>query len=193
MSSQGQLAAPRRRAERQADTVVRLVDAAVEELREQGYEGLTVRNVARRAGVAPATAYTWFASKDHLVTEAFWRRLQALDTPAIDGRWSPSRRVEAALAGVTSLIAGEPAMSAAATVSVLASEPDVAALRLRIGAFFHRLFQLALGPDGDAEVVAALDMAFSGALLQSGMGLLPYEDVGERMATITGLLTGGQR
>jgi AcrR family transcriptional regulator len=192
MSSQAPVVAPRRRAERQADMVVRLADAAVEELRETGYDGLTVRNVARRAGVAPATAYTWFASKDHLVTEAFWRGLQALEPPKLDGRWSPARRVEVALSGVTALIAGEPALSAAATVSVLAPDPDVAALRLRIGAFFHRLFQTALGADGDPEVVAALDMAFSGGLLQSGMGLMPYGDLSARMATVVELLTGGR-
>src|SRR4051812_12952951 len=65
----------RRLTGRQADTVRRLTDAAVEEVRETGFDGLTVRNVARRAGVAPATAYTYFASKNHLITEVFWRRL----------------------------------------------------------------------------------------------------------------------
>jgi cytochrome P450 len=48
----------RRLTDRQADTVRRLTDAAVEEARETGFDGLTVRGVARRAGVAPATAYT---------------------------------------------------------------------------------------------------------------------------------------
>ena len=32
---------------------------------------------SRRAGVAPATAYTYFSSKSHLVAEVFWRRLSA--------------------------------------------------------------------------------------------------------------------
>ena len=51
--------------------------AALVELRVSGYDGLTVRNVARRAEVAPATAYSYFGSKDHLVAEVFWRRFQA--------------------------------------------------------------------------------------------------------------------
>ena len=46
----------RRLSERQSVVVQGLLDAAVDELRATGYEGLTVRNVARRAGVAPATA-----------------------------------------------------------------------------------------------------------------------------------------
>ena len=73
---------PRRHlSDRQARTVERLTEAAVDELREVGYPGLTVRAVARRAGVAPATAYTYFASKEHLVAEVFWRRLDGQQRP----------------------------------------------------------------------------------------------------------------
>ncbi len=68
-------AARGRLTERQAETVARLVSTARDVLREQGYDGLTVRNVAAAAGVAPATAYTYFASKDHLIAEVFWRDL----------------------------------------------------------------------------------------------------------------------
>ena len=60
---------------RQAETVERVVSAAQEELRAVGFDALTVRTVANRAGVAPATAYTYFSSKNHLVAEIFWRRL----------------------------------------------------------------------------------------------------------------------
>src|SRR2546429_8047080 len=57
---------------RQADTVDRLVDAAVTLVARTGYDGLTVRGVAQEAGVAPATAYTYFASKEHLLAEVYW-------------------------------------------------------------------------------------------------------------------------
>src|SRR5688572_1286852 len=67
---------------RQASRLDRLVEAAVDELREHGYEGLTVRAVATRCGVAAATAYTYFASKNHLVAEIFWRRLRGM--PEVD-------------------------------------------------------------------------------------------------------------
>ena len=82
--------APRRRlSSRQANRLERLTEAAVSELREHGYEGLTVRAVAARCGVAPATAYTYFASKNHLVAEVFWRRLcapsSATESPAPSG------------------------------------------------------------------------------------------------------------
>jgi AcrR family transcriptional regulator len=60
---------------RQAETVERVAAAAREELRAVGFDGLTIRSVAGRASVAPATAYTYFSSKNHLIAEIFWRRL----------------------------------------------------------------------------------------------------------------------
>ena len=62
-----------------------------DEVEEVGYAGLTVRIVARRAGVAPATAYTYFSSKDHLLAEVLWRRMQALPPP---GRRRADRSAE---------------------------------------------------------------------------------------------------
>ena len=49
---------------RQAGTVNRLIAAAREELAEVGFAEMTVRTVAGRAEVAPATAYTYFSSKN---------------------------------------------------------------------------------------------------------------------------------
>ena len=40
-------------------------------LRESSYADLTVRAVAARAKVAPATAYTYFSSKNHLIAEVY--------------------------------------------------------------------------------------------------------------------------
>src|SRR5690349_10586300 len=94
MSSPPVLESTRRRhSEREVDAVGRLVDAAAVELDAHGYEGLTIRNVARRAGMAPATAYTYFSSKDHLVAEVFWRRLVALPPVRVDRRRGSAARV----------------------------------------------------------------------------------------------------
>ena len=177
--------------ERQADTVQRLADAAVDEIRERGYEGLTVRNVARRAGVAGATAYTYFASKDHLVAEVFWRRLQTLPGVRVDRRRSPAARVVGAVRDVSVLVADEPELAAACTTALLARDPDVQRLRDRIGATVHGRLAEALGDDGDATVLQALDLAFSGAMLQAGMGHLAYEELADRMAEVAVLVVDG--
>jgi AcrR family transcriptional regulator len=177
---------------RQADTVDRLGEAALEEIRAVGYDGLTVRNVARRAGVAPATAYTYFASKDHLVAEMFWRHLNAVPAPKVDGRRSAAVRVGAALRDVTTMVAGQPELAAAATVAMLAADPDVKQLRDRIGADIRRRLAVALGDDAERGVQQALDFAVSGALLQAGMGHLSYDDLPDRLEAVAALLVQGR-
>jgi AcrR family transcriptional regulator len=171
--------------------VQRLVDAALEEVRATGYDGLTVRNVARRAGVAPATAYTYFASKDHLVAEVFWRRVAALPEPRVNGRRSPAARAATALREIAVTLADEPELAAAATTAILASDPDVHRLRTRMGgAVLHRL-HAALGDDAGPAAVQALGLAFSGAMLQAGMGYFSYTELGDRMAEVADVVLGG--
>ncbi len=182
---------PPRRRGRQAATVDGLVAAAVDELREHGYDGLTVRNVAKRAGVAPATAYTYFASKDHLVTEAYWRRLQALEPLRLDGRWSPARRAGEALAQIALLVADEPALSSACTTAMLRDDPDVARLRDLIGAEVHRRLAAAVGDEPDAAArTATLDLLFTGALVQVGIGHLSYDAMADRLREAAALTMG---
>ena len=60
---------------RQQGTVEKLLAAGLDELREVGHEALTIRTVAQRAGVSPATAYTYLASKHHLFAELFSRHI----------------------------------------------------------------------------------------------------------------------
>ena len=181
--------APRRElTPRQAAAVERLTDAAVLEIRAKGYEGLTVRNVAARARVAPATAYTYFASKDHLVTEVFWRRLRALPSPAFAGKRGASARVVEALRDVVLLVSKEPQLAAACTTAMLAPDLDVKRLRDRIGAQIRHRIRSALGEDHDPAVLGALELAVSGAMLQAGMGHLRYADLPARIEEFSKLL-----
>ena len=187
--------APRRRgsAEGRSDRVDALVAATIAELRSYGYDGLSVRNAARRAGVAPATAYTYFASKDHLVAEVFWRRLQTLGPVGVDGRQRPRTRVANALRALAQLIAEEPELAAASTTAILSADPDVQRLRVRIGSTVSSFLADALGADGDPAVLRALNLALSGALLQAGMGYFTYPELAERMDEVVGLVVGSRR
>lgn len=178
MSSSASLLAPRRHlSDRQAATVGRLLDAAVEELRSVGYDDLTVRNVARRAGVAPATAYNCFASREHLVTEVFWRRLQAHPETRPDRRRTAAHRVGDTLSELALLVADEPELAAACTAAMLSNDPDVNALRDRIGLEWRRRLQVALDDEARSDALTALEYAVSGAMLRAGMGHLDYTDL----------------
>lgn len=177
----------RRLTEKQADTVDRLTRAAVEVLREEGFAGLTVRNVAARAGVAPATAYTYFSSKEHLVAEVFWRRLVASPEPEA-ATTDRVGRVVAVLRNVALMMADEPELAGAVTSALLGRDPDVEHLRARIGLDIRDRLATALGPDADPDEIEALEMLYAGALVRAGMGYETYEKIADRLETSAKLL-----
>lgn len=51
------------------DTLSRIRDAALQLFLEQGYHGTSMRQIARRAGVAPAAIYNYLASKEALFVD----------------------------------------------------------------------------------------------------------------------------
>ena len=178
----------RRLSPRQAEVVAELVRATEEEIEAVGYDGLTVRSVARRAGVAPATAYNYFSSKDHLLAEVLWRRMQAL-APADAG---PDRPVHARVADTVRdmvlFTTESPALVDACTVALLSSTPDVKHLRDRIGADIHHRLAAAVGTGVDPMVVRVLETSFSGALLAASMGHMASVDIPEFVAAAADLL-----
>ena len=169
----------------------RLTEAAVTELIESGYAGLTVRNVAKRAGVAPATAYTYFASKEHLVAEVYWRRFDGQEASTVDRRRAPAARATDVLLDFALVVADETELAAAVTVALLSDDPEVRELRLRIGLEMHRRLADALGDDASPIAIQTLELATTGALLQVGTGHLAYDAVPGLLADTAGLVLGG--
>lgn len=162
-----------------------------------GYTALTVRSVATRAGVAPATAYTYFASKEHLVAEVFWRRFEAQEPRPDDRRRSRAARATDVLLDFALVVAEETDLAAACTVALLADEAEVRELRMRIGVEMHRRLVDALGDDVgddvDPVVLQTLELATSGALLQVGTGHLGYDDIPRLLADVATLVLGDAR
>ena len=181
----------RRLTPRQAEVVVQLVEATEAAVEEAGYSGLTVRMVARRAGVAPATAYNYFSSKDHLLAEVLWRRMQALAPVDSSAGRSMHERLSDAVGAMVLSTTESPALVDACTVALLSPNPDVKHLRDRIGAQIHRRLAAALGPGVDPLVVRVLETSYSGALLAAGMGHMSSLDIPEFLAGAARLMAGG--
>jgi TetR/AcrR family transcriptional regulator, cholesterol catabolism regulator len=172
---------------RQAETVSRLVAAARDEVRDVGFTDMTVRSVAARAEVAAATAYTYFSSKNHLVAEIFWRALN--DRPRVTSRKTTEfGRVVDAFQDLADFVANDPELSAAVTFALLSEEPDVKHLRVLIGTEINERIAAALGDKPDPEIMDALSLAWSGALLQVGMGHARAEDLGDRLGRVARLI-----
>lgn len=112
--------APRNR--RQEETFRKVLAAGIETLREKSYADLTVRAVAARAKVAPATAYTYFSSKNHLIAEVYLDLVRQV--PFFTDVNEPMlTRVDKVLRHLALVVADEPEVGAACTTALLAGAP----------------------------------------------------------------------
>ena len=173
--------------ERQAEVMERLIAAAAHEAEERPYAEISVRTIAKRAGVAPATAYTYFSGKDHLLAEVLWRRVQASPHLVDLSQALPERVADTARTmGFASM---GPAAVAACTTALLGDGPDVKHVRARLGAEIGRRLAAALGQGADPAVLGVLAVTYTGALLSAGMGHLAFDSVPALMADATALMT----
>jgi AcrR family transcriptional regulator len=185
--------APRNR--RQEETFRKVLAAGMATLREKSYADLTVRAVAARAKVAPATAYTYFSSKNHLIAEVYLDLVRQVPFFTDVNEPMPTR-VNKALRHLALVVADEPEVAAACTTALLGgnSDPAVRSARDRIGAEIHRRITSAIGPDADPRTVSALEMTFFGALVNAASGAFTYHQIADRLAYVVGLvLPGDQR
>ncbi|AWT56683.1 TetR family transcriptional regulator [Mycolicibacterium smegmatis] len=183
---------PRNR--RQEETFRKVLTAGIEMLRESSYADLTVRAVAARAKVAPATAYTYFSSKNHLIAEVYLDLVRQVPY-FTDVNDSMKTRVDKALRALTLVVADEPEVAAACTTALLGGGSDeaVRAVRDRIGAEIHKRIRSAVGPDADPRTVSALEMTFFGALVNAGSGAFTYHQIADRLTYVVGLILGEDR
>lgn len=84
---------PRERA--RAETMQRILDAAREELRVSGPDGLSLRAIARDVGLVSSAVYRYVSGRDELLTElivAGYEDLGAAVDAGVGGRAAPGRR-----------------------------------------------------------------------------------------------------
>jgi AcrR family transcriptional regulator len=181
----------------QAATRARLLDAARELATEDGYDGVSMRHVAERAGVSAPTAYQYFSSKDHLLVDVM-SDLVTNTTSAISTR--PSRaastvdRTVATLRRVMTRVEEEPKLYIAITRAYISGTPEVAHARNAMESAMKTWIDSALGTNGvddrDAIVAILEDVLFAGMV---GMvtGRREPRDIGNELErAIRTLLTG---
>lgn len=179
---------PRNR--RQEETFQKVLAAGREMLRESSYADLTVRAVAARAKVAPATAYTYFSSKNHLIAEVYLDMVRQVPY-FTDVNQTMASRVEQALRSLALVVADEPGVAAACTTALLSGDDEtVRKVRDRIGAEIHKRIRSAVGPDADPRLLSALEMTYFGALVNAGSGVYTYHQIADRLSYVVGLIVG---
>jgi AcrR family transcriptional regulator len=169
--------ARRRFTGKRAETVVKLTQSALAVLAEAGYHDLTLQSVAAHAGVARATVYMYFSSKEHLVAEVFWRRLVESARPWPEDCVDPIERVVALLHFLGLLVAEEPAFAHAVSIAMHSSDADVELLRREVGQHIHQLITEALGDRADPDTVMIIQLLHTGSMVFAGSGAASYEQV----------------
>lgn len=185
--------ARRRLTPKQAALIDQLIEAAADEARENGYEGTTVRGAARRAGVAPATAYSYFASKDHLLAEVLWYQMASLPEVVHEPGAAALERLVDELEAIGLFMSEDTKLAEACTTALLGNGPEVRSIRVRFGAAVHDRLASALGGRAEPAVLRGLELAYSGAMLWAGMGHMSYSDVPVALGDLAGLMLGGAR
>jgi AcrR family transcriptional regulator len=135
-----------------AATRQRIIETAVDLARSQPMADLTMRDIARAAGVSAATAYTYFSSKEHVFAEAYLDGVEQL-TESV--RTHPpagataADRVSAVLRRAVRGAAATGDVVQATAIALASSDPAVAPLRPLADDAFAEWFAIALQ---DAEI-----------------------------------------
>ena len=139
----------------------RLRDAARTLASEGGYAAVTMRAVAQRAGVGPATVYRYFSSKDHLIADVHAQRSFDVlaDLAARPPRHKrPADRVAAVFHRLLAAAAEDPELAAAGVAAINSADPAASSPEFWSRNIMLRYMQIALGDEevGDREALGEL-------------------------------------
>ena len=176
----------------------RIVEAAIELGTEGGYEAVHMRVVAERAGVALATVYRYFESKDHLLSAAVseWTsQLQArLDRAPARGD-SPVEQLVDVLRRASRGLERRPQFAAALIRALHSPDPGVAVAAADVR---HQISAMATPilhdlPSEDVEgIVSVLGHVWNSAIMSWANGRVPISSIGDELENAARLLLAGR-
>ena len=178
----------------------RLIEAARLLALEGGYAAVTMHDVADRAGVARATVYRYFATKDHLLTEvaAAWAQRITDDLDALAAGDDPVERLTAVLERIVRVAAEELTLTSAIVQAVTADDSSVDEARTMLFLFVRDRLAAAIG--GPVPEREDVEVVLGHVLLAGLVGLAslrrPVDEVAALVRTagrlvLTGALAGG--
>jgi AcrR family transcriptional regulator len=176
----------------------RIVEAAIELGTEGGYEAVHMRVVAERAGVALATVYRYFESKDHLLSAAVSEWTSQLQSRLVR---SPARGSTATEQLVDLLrrasrgLEQRPLFAAALIRALHSPDPAVAAAAADVR---HQISSMAtpmlvgLPPEDVEGIVTVIDHVWFSSIMAWANGRTPISRIGEDLESAARLLLAGR-
>ena len=173
----------------------RLIDSARDLALEGGYAAVTMHDVADRAGVARATVYRYFATKDHLLAElaASWAHEVIDDVDALAVGDTPLERLTAMLERIVYVAAAEPTLTSAIIQAVTSDDSSVDDPRNVLFLFLRDRLSTAIGdpvPERD-DVEIVLGNVLLAALISLASLRQPPEEVAAMVRTAGRLVLAG--
>ncbi|TDC59253.1 TetR/AcrR family transcriptional regulator [Actinomadura sp. GC306] len=173
----------------------RLIDSARELALEGGYPAVTMHDVADRAGVARATVYRYFATKDHLLTEvaAAWAHRAIDDIGTVEIGGTPLERLTALLERIVYVAAAEPTLTSAIIQAVTSADSSVDDARTVLFLFLRDRLSTAIGdpvPERD-DVEIVLGHVLLAALVSLASLRQPADEVAAMVRTAGRLVLAG--
>ncbi len=165
----------------------RVLDAMVELLREVPYSTITMRAIAKRAGVSHAEICAYFRSKDAIVAEIYLERLRAAPL-MVDVEQSARARIAAQFSQLVMLLADEPGIAAACSSALICDEPSVRAIRQRIHAELQRRVRTVLRSGAWPEVAETLEFGLLGALVQASCGSGTFSENADDLTSVVAVV-----
>jgi TetR/AcrR family transcriptional regulator, cholesterol catabolism regulator len=173
----------------------RLIDAARDLAREGGYPSVTMHDVADRAGVARATVYRYFATKDHLLTEvaATWAHRITGDIDALAVGETPVERLTALLERIVEVAAQERTLTSAIIQAVTSDDSSVDDARTVLFLFVRDRLSAAIGEPVPArdDVEVVLGHILLAALVSLASLRRPTEEIRDMVRTSGRLVLAG--
>jgi AcrR family transcriptional regulator len=169
------------------ETARRVLDATVELVGEVPYSNITMRSIAKRAGVSHGEARAHFRSKDAIVAELYLDRLRAAPL-VVDVEECAQARIAAQFSQLVMLLAEEPGLAAACSSALICDEPSVRASRQRIREELQRRVRTALRSGAWPEVAETLEFGLIGALVHASCGAGTFRQTAEDLASVVAVV-----
>ena len=170
------------------DEVARSVrDATVALLRDVPYSAITMRSIAKRAGISHAETLAHFRSTGAVVAEIYLERLRAAPL-IVDVEASARARIVAQFSQLLMLLADEPGLAVACSSALICDEPSVHTSRQRIHAELQRRVRTALRSGAWPEVAETLEFGLIGALVHASCGADTFRQTAEDLASMVAVV-----
>jgi TetR/AcrR family transcriptional regulator, cholesterol catabolism regulator len=148
-------------AERRSDPRYQRLMAVTRQAARNGYEAVSMREIAREAQMSMTTVYQFCGSKDHLIAEAHLEWMEGFRERLLRrpprGR-TAAARVRTYIRQITDAWDNQPVLTLALQRAIYSVDPGVREVRALVGGSYRSIMDTAIGDEEIADRDIAIEM-----------------------------------